>query len=563
MAAPKHFLALNLGMQTIGLAEFIADSKGGLVLRSFRLTELLADPAAEGARVAQIRIAVAEMVEASKLRLGKVNYSIAAQSIFTRFVKLPPVEPDKVDQIIAFEAQQNVPFPIDEVVWDYQLVGGKDTGKLEVVLVAIKADLLEELNTAVEDSGLRTDVVEVAPMALYNAYRYNYSDLEGCTLIVDVGARTTNLIFIEADKFFSRSIPIGGTSISAAVAKDFEEPFSDAEDRKKRVGFVGLGGAYAEPADPDVARVSKMVRNTMTRLHAEMARSISFYRSQQQGSQPNRILLCGGSASLPYMREFFTEKLQLPVEFFNPLRNVVVAETVDAELAGKSAHVLGELVGLGLRAVSDCPMELSLRPASVERRAIASQRRPYLALAAVCLLMALGGCWFYLAKTGAVLNALIDKREPQLATLKSEKAQFDKVGKEIKTAKEQSAPYFAAVAERDRWVRIMEGLHESLPEKFIWITVLEPFVSTSEAKPASVPAGSKAQAPRQAAGVRIHGLYLDNPSQVAVVDQFSKNIANLPFVEKVDVSERLPPTSTEWAYDYELRVEFKNTFWSP
>ena len=87
-------------------------------------------------------------------------------------------------------------------------------------------------------------------MALYNAFRYSYSDLSGCSLLVDIGARTTNLLFIEARKKFSRaSIPIGGSSITAAIAKEFGEPFAAAESRKKRDGFVSLGGAYAEPAD--------------------------------------------------------------------------------------------------------------------------------------------------------------------------------------------------------------------------------------------------------------------------------------------------------------------------
>ena len=165
-------------------------------------------------------------------------------------------------------------------------------------------------------------------MALYNAFRYNYSDMTGCSLIIDIGARTTNLIFIEPNKVFSRSIVNqGGNTITQAIAKDFSEPFVMAEERKKRDGFVSLGGSYADPDDPEVARVSKIVRNTMTRLHAEIARSISFYRSQQHGQSPVRVLLCGGTASLPYMREFFHEKLQLPVEYFNPLRNVAVEST--------------------------------------------------------------------------------------------------------------------------------------------------------------------------------------------------------------------------------------------
>src|SRR5205823_7582042 len=167
--------------------------------------------------------------------------------------------------------------------------------------VAIKSDLRDEINESVEATGLRTMVVDVAPMALYNAFRFNYSDLSGCSLLVDLGARTTNLLFIEPGKIFSRSVPIGGGSITAAIAKEFGEPFAAAELRKKRDGFVSLGGAYAEPADPDVARVSKIVRGTMTRLHAELMRSIRHYRAQQQGSAPERIFLCGGSAGMPYI----------------------------------------------------------------------------------------------------------------------------------------------------------------------------------------------------------------------------------------------------------------------
>src|SRR4029077_656634 len=135
-----------------------------------------------------------------------------------------------------------------------------------------------------------------------------------------------------------------------------------AELRKKRDGFESLGGAYAEPADADIARVWKIIRNTMTRLPAELMRSISDYRAQQQGSAPERVFLCGGSASTPYMREFFHEKLQVPIAFFNPLRNVAVAESAPTQELSRSAHLLGELVGLALRTVTACPMELNLQP---------------------------------------------------------------------------------------------------------------------------------------------------------------------------------------------------------
>ena len=242
MARPARVVALNLGTQTIGLAEFQRTANGdGVLLNAFRQTEILADPGAEAARLPQIRFAVNELKGGLKLR-GRtpVNYAVSGQNLFARFVKLPTVAEDKVEQIIGFEAQQNVPFPIDEVIWDYQLVaGGKNgaatvnDGQVEVVLVAIKADLLDGLNDAAQGAGFRTHVVDAAPMALYNAFRYSYADVTGASLLIDLGARTTNLIFVEAGKVFSRSIPIGGNAITQAIAKELAEPFHAAEQRKR------------------------------------------------------------------------------------------------------------------------------------------------------------------------------------------------------------------------------------------------------------------------------------------------------------------------------------------
>src|SRR5881275_2600762 len=389
MPGPARILTLNLGSQTISVADFRPQSGGGLVLRDYKRRDLIIENPGEPIRHAQITATIREILNELGIKSARVNYAVAGQSVFARFVKLPSVEEEKIDRIIAFEAQQNVPFPIDEVVWDYQLVGGGADEQIQVVLVAIKEDLLEAVNAAVESAGLRTSIVCVATMALYNAFRYNYSDLAGCSLLVDIGARTTNLLFIEPGKVFSRSVAIGGGSVSSAIAKEFGEPLTAAEFRKKRDGFVSLGGAYAEPPDPDVARVSKIVRGTMTRLHAEMMRSISHYRAQQQGNAPDRLFLCGGSTSTPYMREFFQEKLQVPVEFFNPLRNVAVSEAVDAAEVAHSAHLLGELTGLALRGATTCPMELNLRPRSVVRRQELERRRPFFVLAAACFVIGL------------------------------------------------------------------------------------------------------------------------------------------------------------------------------
>src|SRR5213076_52 len=240
MPGPARILTLNLGSQAISVGDFRPQSGGGLVLRDYKRRDLAIETPGEPIRHAQITATIREILNELGIKSANVNYAVAGQSVFARFVKLPLVEEEKIDRIIGFEAQQNVPFPMNEVVWDYQLVAGGSDEQVRVVIVAIKADYLEDINAAVEECGLRVEKVGIATTGLYNAFRYNYSEILGCSLLVDIGARTTNLVFIEPGNVFFRNIPIGGNSITAAIAKEFSEPFAAAELRKKRDGFVSL-----------------------------------------------------------------------------------------------------------------------------------------------------------------------------------------------------------------------------------------------------------------------------------------------------------------------------------
>ncbi len=581
MAASTRIFSLNLGSQTVGLAEFRTQPNGGLILIGHRLREILAEVGNETSRNQQIADALREMMRELSIKNGVVNYCVAAQAVFARFVKLPAVEEEKIERIIAFEAQQNVPFPIEEVVWDYQLVGAGADEQIQVALVAIKSDLLEGINAAVEETGLQTTIVDVATMALYNAFRYNYSDLTDCSLLVDIGARTTNLLFIEPGKIFSRSVPIGGSSISAALAKEFNEPVAVAEQRKKRDGFVSLGGAYAEPADPDVARVSKIVRSTMTRLHAELMRSISHYRAQQQGSAPARVFLCGGSASMPYMREFFHEKLQLPIEFFHPLKNVAVSDTVKTSEVANAAHLLGELVGLALRSAVTCPMELNLRPAGVVRAHELTRRRPFFILAAACFILGLVGWGFYYVRAAKVEEQASERLTEKVDGMRRLETQMNNLRKQTNTLESAANPLTAAVNDRTFWTEIIEDLNARLPKENIWITELVALsggkqIGVGDLKsgrpetaqlPAATPtpaaAGARA-APSEPSidGIFVRGLYLFNPKQQELVVDYFRNLIGSPYfaIDPNNQSKVIRPTTpnnTEWAFPYELRLDLK------
>jgi type IV pilus assembly protein PilM len=581
MAAPPRLISLNIGSQTIGLAEFRI-VHGRLVLLNYRFHETPLDPETGQRRDAhaalrETAMSLREMMREMHIHGAPVNYAVPAQSVFARFVKLPGLEAEKIEKIISFEAQQNVPFPIDQVVWDYQLVGGGMGQQIQVVIAAIKSDLLDEINNAVEETGLRTNIVGVASMALYNAFCYNYTDLNDCSMLVDIGARTTNVLFIEPGRFFLRSVPLGGSTITAAIAREFNESFADAEARRKRDGFVALGGA-AEPADIDIGRASKTVRSTMTRLHAELMRSITHYRAQQQGNRPARIFLCGGAAGIPNMREFFHEKFELPIEFFNPLQKVTVSAS--ARETADSAHLFGELVGLALRSVTVCPMELNLLPATVVRRQDLEKRRPFFIAAAACILLALLGWSAYYTRAAHVAQQTAQTMRQQNDNMHVAEGQLDKLKKRITALDNVATPLITAVSDRNFWPQILEELNTRLPEADIWITELAatsggkllgaPEKRTGEiaaTPPPTVPSGPTAKAAaateKSIDGIMVRGLYLYNSKQQEIVVDYLRNLANSPlFVVNLKTPERLirsnfVPNDTEWAFPYELQLPLR------
>jgi len=387
MLNTKSFLCLDFGAGSLKIAEFEPNETGTLRLKQFGIRPLGFEGSQDAARERVILKAIQEL--SAEKAFGSKNINVCAPGfhVFSKFVKLPPVDTSKVTQIIQYEAQQNVPFPLEEVVWDYQILGTTATGELEVLLVAIKADVVEGLFRTAEASGLRVQLVDVSPAALCNAFRYNYGDLEGCTMLLDIGAKTSNLLFFEKGKVYSRSINIGANSITQDFAAESKLKFAEAEQVKIAEGFVSLGGAYEEPDSPRQAAISKIARQVMTRLHIQVNQTIQFYRGQQGGSAPQRLFLAGGASIMPYTAQFFAEKLNVAVEYFNPFRNIQIDSNISLEELAGVAHGFGEVVGLGLRNVAQCPVEMNLMPKSSLKRQQFNQKKPYFIAAVFSLVL--------------------------------------------------------------------------------------------------------------------------------------------------------------------------------
>ncbi|MFH0881182.1 MAG: pilus assembly protein PilM, partial [Lentisphaerota bacterium] len=425
---------------------------------------------------------------------------------------------------------------------------------------AIKADIIEKLTESVVATGLHPDLVDVAPMALYNAVRYNYTDLPPCTLVIDMGARSTDLIFIEQGRVFSRSIPVAGNAITQQIMQEFSLSFDDAEEMKKAHAFVAFGGAYEGPKSETVDKVSKSVRNIITRIHAEINRSINFYRSQQSGQQPSLVLLTGGTSVIPYTDTFLKEKLKMDVDYLNPFLNVAVSEKISADEIGKHAHELGQVVGLALRRELSCPIELNLMPPKAVEEKAFRKKQPVLLFSAIVVVLSLAIWCGYFFKMSRLTQERLDRVKMLVSSL-------EQVEGNLKVSEHQVAEVTGKIQatlslsdKRTEWLKIMDQINQCLPEG-VWLTSVRP-TSLAPAAPVDPNAPSNTEETPKASGmqaVELQGLgYRDKVSSSEVIRSFRDKLRTMPlFSDQTEIRWQPAPAPDDFVIEFKIDAVLK------
>ncbi len=396
MFSKDRILTLDIGVSKIVLGEFIVKNSSTPVLVQYVVRPSDPFAAEAGVRTMEsISGLIREMMAEGGIKAAPLYVMLSGQAVFPRFVKLPPVSSDKIDEMLRYEAAENLPFPIEEVVWDYQVVSTNDATELDALIVATKGETAQDAARCAENAGLKLAMVDAMPFALYNCIRFNCPANDKCTMLLDIGGRSTNLVFVEGTKIFTRSISVAGNTITSEIARSLAVSTEEAERIKKEIGFVALGGTYAVVDDETADKVSKIIRNVITRLHSEVNRSVNFYRSQQGGSAPEKLLLTGGASLTRYMDTFFREKLGIETEYLNPFANVAVAPELQSET--EALFLMAPSVGLALRGCMKCPIEINLMPPAVIASQRFAKRIPFFAVAVAGLVLTLL-CWFSYAK---------------------------------------------------------------------------------------------------------------------------------------------------------------------
>lgn len=513
MARHQRTLTVDIGSTGLRVAEFEYPPSGGIVMQAFEYVEY-SEHLTDTNRGLVVSTALQKGLGSGKFTAtNRCAVCISGQAAFMRFVKLPPVseEESRIQQIVEYEARQNVPFPIDEVIWDYQLISGDDE-ELEVMFVVVKNEIVESVIHGVTAAGAHPVLVDFAPAALYNVARANHVGDNECAMVLNIGGRSSSLLFIEGNHLFVRTIPIAGYTITQQIAKEFGITAEEAEILKKRHGFVALGGAYEEPESEVAATISKIVRNVMTRLHGEINRSINVYRTQQKGNKPTILYLSGGSSTMAFTNEFFQEKLRMEVNYLNPFKIVSLGEGVDIKQLQDVAHMFPETVGMALRHSVECPVEVSLVPESVKIRQKFSRKKPYIIASILVLAATLGVFVAVNFRKVKLYRETAHKRESQVARLQRIRNDLKKALAGQDKAVESYGIINGIMMQRYPWGDFYNALQMNKPQD-VWFDSITPMVKgpTEEKKteePAPTNIFGKAQpkaANRTAAAAVVEG----------------------------------------------------------
>lgn len=378
MASPRFAWGIDVGNCALKAIKLVRED-GELKIADFAIIEheqILSN--AGDNRESLIHAALASFVEKHPEKGGAVAVAVGGQSSFARFIKLPPVESKKIPEIVRFEAIQQIPFPLDDVEWNYQLFQSPDSPDVEVGIFAMRKELIERHISFFTDVDLNLQTVQMSPLAVYNAMRFD-NRLEGTTMLIDLGAENTDLIIAEGETIWLRSIPIGGNSFTEALVKSFKLTFAKAEDLKRNAA----SSKYAR-------QIFQAMRPVFADLVVEIQRSIGFYQSVHRESQINKVIALGGTFRLPGLQKYLEQNLQLNVQRLNGLGSGAPEDPKLATTFNDNLLGMAGAYGLAVQAMGEATIVSSLLPQRIRRMRMWQEKTKWFAATAALIALGVG-----------------------------------------------------------------------------------------------------------------------------------------------------------------------------
>ncbi len=351
----------------------------GVELADYDLLTLPSGPDVdEHTRATSVAAALAQLLANHRFGAEPVIISVPGQMMLNRTLSLPPVQEKRIPEIVRYEARQLIPFPLDEIVWDYQLVAAEPgVEEREAVLFAVKEEVVRDILGPTVASDFPVDGMQVAPLAAYNLVKFD-RDPQEPVAILDMGASTTDLIVLDGNRFWLRNLPIAGDDITEAFQDKFSMTFEEAEDLKRKA-------AESKQAD----KILNVMRPVLRDLVGEVQRSMGFYKSQTAGVKFSKVLLLGNGASQAGLKDFLSDHLEYDVEDVVSLERVALAAGIDGATFSQNVRAFGVAMGLALQGLDRATINVNLLPQDLAFKRQLLRKKPFVVAAVGVLALAL------------------------------------------------------------------------------------------------------------------------------------------------------------------------------
>ncbi|MDY7107984.1 MAG: type IV pilus assembly protein PilM, partial [Planctomycetota bacterium] len=363
-----------------------------------------------------IRLSLGQFISQKSLEGEHLVMSVPGHAAFARFAKLPPVEPKKVPDIVKFEAVQQIPFPIEEVEWDYQTFASEDSPEIEVGIFAITRDRVQQRLALYGELGISPESLTLSPVALYNAMAYdlNLGERKGPVVFLDVGTQATDVVIAEEGRCWIRTFPLGGTHFTEAIANAFKLSYSKAEKLKNEAST----SKYAK-------QIMQAMRPVFSDLLQDLQRSIGYYQSLHREQELTHMVGVGSTFKIPGLRKFIGQQLQINVTRLDEFKRIAVTGRQASAFAENTVN-MATSYGLALQGVGLAPIAANLVPLRTLREQLWHQKTKWFAAAAAIIVIGAATSLYHpLTDRGKIeAGGLPQTVESTLSTGKALKQQF-------------------------------------------------------------------------------------------------------------------------------------------
>jgi type IV pilus assembly protein PilM len=344
----KSVIGLDVGSCSVKAVELSAKGKGNnFELSHLGVAQVAPEAIVQGAFLnsGAITDAIREAVDSAKIRGKNVAAAVSGHSVIVKKVSLPMMTREELDEQIRWEAEQYIPFDVNEVNLDFQILDSvEDDGNMEVLLVAAKKDLIDDYVQVISEAGLTPVAIDVASFAVENAFEANYDlDTNDTVALVNVGAQVVNInIISKGVPCFTRDITTAGNQYTEEIQKALSISFEEAERIK-------LGGNGSDGHDVVPQEVEQAMQSVTETVIGEISRSLDFFAATSAESGIQKVYLAGGAARVSGLPAAFQERTGLNVELLNPLTRMIPSSRFEQEYLDEIAPSLSVGVGLAMR----------------------------------------------------------------------------------------------------------------------------------------------------------------------------------------------------------------------